>query len=176
MNCFAYGFRHYADFTGRDSRSRYWVFITSTQLVLVLLAMPAFVAFAGDLRELLQDFLLGQCVGMGPEELLNMEVMRPLVEDYFGEYFSAFGAEHSVATYFLLADVAWALLITIPTIAATVRRLRDAGQSLWWVLPPCLSFVPYIGVFATMLSIVTLALCCFGSALPPLPAPAAAED
>lgn len=60
----------------------------------------------------------------------------------------------------------WAVAIMLPTAATTVRRLRDAGQSPWWVLGPVAMLLPitivsHVGV---LVSIVTLVFCCLGSA------------
>jgi uncharacterized membrane protein YhaH (DUF805 family) len=43
------------------------------------------------------------------------------------------------------------LLLIIPTIAVTVRRLHDVGQSGWLVLVLIvLSIIPFLGVFAAI--------------------------
>ena len=167
MNGFVHGFRHYADFSGRDSRSLYWSFIVGTHTVLILLALPAHImlmlALPGFLEELFSTFTLAEV-----EDIVTM-VQGNEFSQFVTTYFTEFFVGNLCAMGCLIAAGVWALIITVPTVAATVRRLRDAGQSPWWVLPPCLSFVPLLGSVACVLSVVTLVYCCFGSAPPPVP-------
>ena len=51
------------------------------------------------------------------------------------------GALGAVIALAMIVAALWAV------IATTVRRLRDAGLSLWWVLA---TLVPYIGTVATI--------------------------
>ena len=175
MSGFLHGFRHYADFSGRDARGLYWEFIVGTHAVLVLLALPAYVA----LLMALPDFLCELLSTFTPEEVEDVFFMLRNEEFslFISSYFSEFLAGNLCATGCLFAAGVWALIIMLPTVAATVRRLRDAGQSPWWVLPPCFSLVPLLGSVASVLSVVTLVFCCFRSAPPPVPElPGAAGD
>jgi uncharacterized membrane protein YhaH (DUF805 family) len=49
--------------------------------------------------------------------------------------------------YGALLTVAIAIAITWLSLSTIVRRLRDAGLSVWWVL---LTLVPYVGGIATI--------------------------
>ena len=51
------------------------------------------------------------------------------------------GALGAIITLAMIVAALWAV------IATTVRRLRDAGLNLWWVLA---TLVPYIGTVATI--------------------------
>ena len=167
-----HGFRRYFDFSGRDSRSLYWAFIISTHMVFILLLMPAVIAFMTELHDLLEE-LLSQA--LLPE--VDPAYFLGYAAAYFIDYFADFAENHPFGFYSFALGILWVLLIIIPTVSATVRRLRDAGQNPWWVLPPCLSFVPVISIITSALSIVTLIYCCFGSApptgqsIPPTPEP-----
>lgn len=40
------------------------------------------------------------------------------------------------------------LLVLIPSISITVRRLRDAGLSVWWIL---IGLIPFLGALALLI-------------------------
>ena len=103
MKGLLHGFRHYADFSGRDSRSLYWSFIIGTHFVLILLALPAIVAFMLDLQELLTGFLMRSF-------FMDMDEMLSFANEYFMEYCAAFTIEHGVATWCLLSAGVWGCL------------------------------------------------------------------
>ena len=48
----------------------------------------------------------------------------------------------------------WSLVVFIPGLAVSVRRLHDIGRSGWWLL---LSLIPLVG------SIILIIWCCFDS-------------
>lgn len=48
-------------------------------------------------------------------------------------------------TVFLIAIVVFALLLAIPNLAVTVRRLHDTDRSGWWYLLTVIPIVSYVG-------------------------------
>lgn len=157
INGLLHGFRHYFDFSGRDSRSLFWGFIISTQLITIVpLALPVVIAFMFEMCEPLQSFFSNM-------SLLDCDELADYASEFFGAYFADSRMLRYVYVYSLGAATLWWVLIFIPTIAATVRRLRDAGQSPWWALSLFLCHVPAVSRLACVLSVVTLILCCFNS-------------
>jgi uncharacterized membrane protein YhaH (DUF805 family) len=114
------GFKKYAKFTGRASRSEYWWWTLFTAASFIVLGVPTFV---------------------------------------IGVETSPDGGETpgAPAVPLIVALVLFYLAIVVPTIAVTVRRLHDTGQSGWMFL---LSLIPWVG--ALILLVFTV--------LPPSPA------
>ncbi len=76
-------------------------------------------------------------------------------QEYWAVILSAFVA-YIVAFTLILMDAGWvgpliALWLTVATLwallAVTVKRLRDAGLSIWWIL---VTLVPYAGTIASI--------------------------
>jgi uncharacterized membrane protein YhaH (DUF805 family) len=114
------GFKKYAKFDGRASRSEYWWWTLFTTASFFVLGVPAFV--------------------------IGMET-------------SPDGGETpgAPAVPLIVALVLFYLAILVPSIAVTVRRLHDIGQSGWMFL---LTLIPWVG--GLILLVFTL--------LPPSPA------
>ena len=170
-----HGFRHYADFNGQDKRAVFWKFIGVTQLALVALLLPGIVVCIQCWQAMVEDervldsvvFLL---------QAPSAASLRELGQAAYGsamQFFSRPEVDFSFVAVCCILAVGWALMIALPTLSAMVRRLRDAGKSPWWALPPCLAFVPLPGIMdiGMLLSIVTLVYCSLESApsLPPVP-------
>ena len=176
MSSLCHGFRHYIDFSGRDNRALFWGFIISTHVIFCLLLIPVFICFPLACFSLIR-FLL-ECVGSAA----GAGAASPSLTTPFAGLSSMYPNLIACGASVLVAYL-WLLAIVVPTISATVRRLRDAGQSPWWVLPPCLVLAPSapllgsIGWLALPLCCVTFVLCCLPSkpvtadkgSLPPLP-------
>lgn len=63
---------------------------------------------------------------------------------YFVLFNFIFGAFLSIfKNYFLLPYVVYALIVFIPGVSLSVRRLHDVGVSGWWLF---VLFIPYIGI------------------------------
>lgn len=159
MKGFIHGFRHYIDFAGRDSRSLFWGFIIGTHLVFLLLLIPLLVFLVRFVLGMQHALLLPDGPKTCPAELA--ELVRGCSQQ-----------GGVTALLCLCAALGWLLVILLPTVAATVRRLRDAGQSPWWVLPPVLSCLPiasFLGLWPLLFSLVTLVLTCLPTrpAIPP---------
>ena len=74
-------------------------------------------------------------------------------------------AQHSVYTGSSLASV-WSIAVLLPTLAVTVRRLRDAGHGwghLFWILLP-------------IAGLIVLIVLCAERSTPILPAPDSPDD
>lgn len=178
MKSLLYGFQHYVDFSGKDSRSTYWGFIVGTHLILILLLLPSICLLMNCIIELfqtpqmaslLQDAANGQSVP--PEEV--QELSANIVS-------SRLSNTTQMSIWVRICTplaILWFIGILLPTISATARRLRDAGQSPWWAAAPAATFLPLVGGFASLLSLVTLIMCFLPTAqdtapdatLPPMP-------
>ncbi len=178
MNIFeslAEGFRGYIHFRGRMARASYWNFIISTHLLVFLLLLPAFVEFMKFYRFLLEDSrVLDLLTARVNPALIDLEeYLVRIVQEMGAEYLAAGNHDFTWAIAGLVAAFAVGVVILLPTVSATVRRLRDAGQSVWWILPPLVAVLPlpFVGVVAQLLTLVTLGLCCMSSKpeLPDIP-------
>jgi uncharacterized membrane protein YhaH (DUF805 family) len=115
--------RKYADFSGRARRSEYWWFYLALQLIML--------PFAGAF--MVADLMLFVGADYRPDGTMSLS-----------------GADFAplVVTFALMMIVS--LAFTLPSYAATVRRLHDMGQSGLWVL---LGFVG-LGLVATVMCIM----------------------
>ncbi len=168
--------RHYADFRGRTTRREFWVFVTLTQGIVLLLLLPAWFLLLELLRTVLEsprvlDILVAAI--QYPQDAYDL--LRDDLPAALLPYGEEFWHETLPASPTTLICTSLALLLTLflilPTLSITVRRLRDSGHSAWWVLPPCLTLIPLpiLADFALLGTIVTLAFCCQKSAAPSLP-------
>lgn len=176
MKHLAAGFRNYIEFTGRSTRVAFWQFVGITQTIMLILLLPALYAcvqfwvYVNGQAEYL-DFAVGIITDPihalpGATEYLYDMISR-MAESYFAEPW----VTNPIAMWSLVVAGVWGLIIALPTLAITVRRLRDAGASIWWTLPPLISFIPVfpLGQIGLILSLITLIECCRGSQLPPVP-------
>lgn len=159
-------FRHYADFSGRTQRRAFWDFITATHTLLILLLLPAFAALLELLRALTEDVaVLDAAVAIicTPSEAQQLAQSRllPAVEDVALPFVQDFAASHTLAAVTLALATLWAAVLIAPTAAATVRRLRDAGQSPWWVLALPMACIPEMicNAIGSTLCMVLFILC-----------------
>lgn len=115
----------YADFSGRARRSEYWWFYLALQLIMLPFILAFFVAYV----------ML----------FINLETST----NYDGSVsFSGANFVPLIVVFALMMIVS--LAFTLPSYAATVRRLHDMGQSGMWVL---LNFVG-LGIVATIMCIL----------------------
>lgn len=149
MKALIHGFRHYADFSGRDRCGKFWGFIFSCFIISLLLMLPVVLTGLQLITALI-------------EALIQKKAAAPAEGDMLRHLLS----QSIVMIICMILMILWWLATLIPTAAATVRRLRDAGQSPWWVLPPLFTCTPLsaltsgLGAWPWLLSMVTLILCC----------------
>ena len=124
MKWFIKCLKKYFDFRGRATRREFWLFVLSVFVLKVLLTCFSFI-FGGGMPVL------------GFVETLPTELMPSSIDA--GIFFSG-----------LIGLVG--LLLIIPTLSVTARRLRDAGRSPWWLL------VYFIVTIGSLLSAVYFAL------------------
>lgn len=161
-----HGFRHYADFSGRDSRRVFWNFIIATHLVFILLLLPGIAALLAFWRTLLEDEFIVQTLAyalMGDMQCLFEAEVLAAVQDVASEFWGDPWGDHPAACLFSLLAGLWALAIIVPSLSATARRLRDAGYSPWWAAVFPLSAVCPL-MLGVVLSVVGLVLCCLPGA------------
>lgn len=53
--------------------------------------------------------------------------------------------------FFFAVTIIFALILFVPTLAVTARRLHDTGRSGWWQLT---AYIPYVGFIASIILIV----------------------
>lgn len=159
-------FRHYADFSGRTQRRAFWDFITTTHTLLILLLLPAFAAMLELLRTLTEDVaVLDAAVAIirTPSEAQHLAQSRllPAVEDVALPFVQDFATSHAFAAATLALAALWLAALIAPTAAATVRRLRDAGQSPLWVLALPMACIPEMicNAIGSTLCMVLFILC-----------------
>lgn len=153
------GFLHYADFSGRATRALFWNFVIGTHLLILLCMLPAMLEFFRFYDFLLHDTrFIDLILGDG---MIASDAVMAVVQELGQEYAAAHGPFYLELAGMVLGAVL-ALVVLLPTIAITVRRLRDAGCSVMWVWPPVLSLlpIPYLSTLALLLSAVTLVMCC----------------
>lgn len=122
-------FRRTFDFTGRSRRREYWLFALLTVIVSGVLAAIAF--GTGNTLERLALADPDDPLAMYPIMFGGVGILMPI----------------------------WWLIILIPTIAVTVRRLHDRNLSGWWYLGfVLLSLLPVVGFLASIAFIVVMAL------------------
>ncbi len=171
----AEGFRGYACFHGRMARASFWNFVISTHLLIFLLLLPAFVEFMKFYRFMLEDSrVLDLLTARVNPALIDLEeYLARTVLELGEEYLAAGNHDFTWPIVGLVAACVVGVVVLLPTISATVRRLRDAGQSVWWVLPPLMAVlpIPFVGMVAQLLTLVTLGMCCMASKpeLPDIP-------
>lgn len=170
--------RHYADFRGFTPRKLFWEFITLSQGAVILLLLPAWLLLLEFLRAVLESpRVLDVLVAMVSQPQDAPLLLREDLPDALRPYGEELLHETLPDSPFTLCCTALSLLLALffllPTLSITVRRLRDSGHSAWWVLPPCLAFIPLplLADIALVGTIVTLIFCCQESAAPTLPPP-----
>lgn len=176
MHALLQGFRQYADFSGRTSRRDFWQFVSITQVILIILLLPAWFVFLEFFNELISNpqvldliFAIAQNPDIIHQELA--EEIAALWEPYAEELLTTYRL-HLICT---CVAAVWGLIIATPTLAITARRLKDTGHSRWWIGPLVFLFLPlpFIADIAFICSIITLVYCCQtgkkDEVLPPVP-------
>ena len=139
---------HYADFSGRSSRSDYWWVVLCHVIVTAPLVIIFWVSAVGSILSAAQD----TTYGYEPDP-------------------SAIFAGAGFAVIFIFILILYALATFVPNLAIIVRRLRDAGYH-WaflflYVGPFLLSFIPVLNIIAGLVSlpcsIALIVLLCQGS-------------
>lgn len=122
-------FKRYAEFTGRSRRMEFWMFALLNVTVYVVLFVIT--------------------IGSGAS-LTTLESADP--NDPFAPVAFLFGGAG-------ILILIWWLVILVPTIAVSVRRLHDRDMSGWWYLGFIIaSFIPYIGFVAGIAFLVIMLL------------------
>lgn len=139
---------HYADFSGRSSRSDYWWVVLCHIIVTAPLVIIFWVSALGSILSAAQD----ATYGYEPDS-------------------SAILAGAGFAVIFIFILILYALATFVPNLAIIVRRLRDAGYH-WaflflYVGPFLLSFIPVLNIITVLVSlpcgIALIVLLCQGS-------------
>ncbi|MBR5522386.1 MAG: DUF805 domain-containing protein [Akkermansia sp.] len=182
MKALLAGLRQYADFSGTTARKEFWAFISVTQVTLVILLLPAWLLFVQLFDELINHprildalFYICQTADIAWDYVFQelseaaAEVWEPFAESLL--------QDHPFSLICTALAALWGLILIIPTLAITARRLRDSGHCRWWLLPLIMMLIPLPGVadLGFIGSIITLIFCCQpsisdkDSPLPPVP-------
>ena len=115
----AYGmmFKNYSNFSGRSRRSEYWGAAVANFLIMLVAGFLAFFMFYD-----------------------HMVAIAPYLE-YTDDFSTVMRLIQPLMWYFVIF-ILYAIILIIPSISMTVRRLHDTGKSGWYYL---LSFIPYVG-------------------------------
>jgi len=116
--------KKYAKFRGRASRSEFWYFVLFSIIISFL---------AGVLGN-----ILGISYSIPIESVHLVKETGELVKTTIAEPIS-------------LLQIAFGLILFIPSIAISVRRLHDIGKSGWWYL---IAFIPLLGVLVLLIFFV----------------------
>lgn len=160
-------FRRYADFSGRMTRREFWNFIGATHSLFILLLLPPIIVLLEWTQSLLENpLVLDAIVAIieNPAEthgIVEEELLPELHSEAADFFLHDFPTQHPLATASSALALLWLLALVVPTLSATVRRLRDAGQSPFWVLAVPLSCIPepFCSSMGLMLSFVLFILC-----------------
>ena len=122
--------RRYVDFDGRSRRKEFWVF---SLLNLIVCAVLIGIGFGG--------FPLAAILSNDPDIFTGTPEMSTL----------------TIISLILLGI--WALVMLVPSVAVTVRRLHDRNISGWWYLGLIvLSLIPVVGFGAAIAMLVIVLL------------------
>ncbi len=145
MNYMIMPFRRYFDFQGRSRRMEFWMFFLLNFIISLVFTVVFIALFLGKLVELARRYgtYTYDSFSSGsfsydsawslyvPPEILLQEI-GPL----------------GIAMVVVLC--VYSLLIIIPGLAVTIRRLHDSDRSGWWVLLPYAFY--FMTAFATVLA------------------------
>jgi len=166
MEFFTSAIRHYADFKGRCSRKPFWMFVVTTHICLMLLFTPLLMAATGVYCNLLighPDFnTFAESLALQDDfTQVHAEILCDMFCDIAQEGAELLLAEHLASVVCAGIGVLLGLFLFVPSLSITVRRMRDAAQSPWWVYLSLMSFLPLpiASQLGALFSIVVFILC-----------------
>ncbi|ABC63894.1 DUF805 domain-containing protein [Erythrobacter litoralis] len=122
-------FRRYFDFSGRSRRKEFWMFALLNVIVYAVLMVLMF------------------GLGSGTEAMLAADPDDPFA--IYGAMFGGLG----------ILILIWGLIVLIPSVAVSVRRLHDRDLSGWWYLAVIIgSLIPIVGFLVSIGFLVLMAL------------------
>lgn len=147
MEFFTSAIRHYADFKGRCARKPFWLFVVTTHVCLMLLFTPLLLAAAEVCSNLIVDH---PGFGAFAESLVmqddftqaHAEILHDMLCDTARVGAEILLSEHVASVVCAGVGVLLGLFLFVPSLSITVRRMRDAGQSPWWVYLSLMGFLP----------------------------------
>lgn len=129
MKCFSYigkCFKHYVDFKGRANRCEFWSFTIFCSIITTLLVVCDNHFFPENWHHGIIGLILESMTsGYSLPYLLNWYEQHPDVPEGFG-----------------IVTSIWAIIILLPSIALSVRRMHDINMTGWFVV---VAYVPVIG-------------------------------
>ena len=128
MNWFIKCFKQYADFKGRARRREFWWFTLINFIIIFILVIGMIVPLVGSL--------------LNNPEFMEMASDSSFDAQTYGSEFEADIYRQMLHTPFFYIYVIYALIILVPSLAVTVRRLHDTGRSGWWALLILVGYLP----------------------------------
>lgn len=141
MNWFIKCFKQYADFKGRARRREFWWFTLINFIIMFVMMIFMMVPMV---KGMINDPEMMEAINDA-----GVYGSTALDDDYTKQMYSLM--MHSTAFYVYCI---FCLLILLPSLAVTVRRLHDTGRSGWWFVPL------YVGMLLN--NIPTLFSCSIG--------------
>ncbi|MEP3421847.1 MAG: DUF805 domain-containing protein [Erythrobacter sp.] len=129
--------KRYVDFEGRSRRMEFWSFALLLFAVFLIFAGPFYFSFFTAIFSV-------NPTGPGSEEAMAEAILASFT---------------TMNTIGLIVSTIFSLVVLIPWIAVTVRRLHDLGQSGWWYLGVIVaSMIPFVGLLTSLAFLVVLLL------------------
>ncbi|MDR3294137.1 MAG: DUF805 domain-containing protein [Clostridiales bacterium] len=141
MRYYFRAFKKYADFSGRASRKEFWLFQLFNFLIATAFSIALMVLLYTPLVQATIDF--GLAVEAAAE---NAEAVVSAQSAYLDEIVRMF--TNLPVLIVALVSMLYSLVIFIPSLAITVRRLHDSGKSGACYI---LTFTPYIASIIIMI-------------------------
>lgn len=145
-------FRRYFDFQGRSRRLEFWMFALLNICVFILFGIIFTALFVGVLFQLGRDYGYENYERIGSQgyQVGWTSDIPPAV---------LFDAVGPIGTTLLVAVTLYSLLIFIPALAVTIRRLHDSDRTGWWAaIPYGLNLILLLLTFAAVAAPAALAL------------------
>ena len=106
-------FKKYGTFSGRSRRQEYWLATLANYILIMIWYL-----FVG---------------------IFISNLLRP---SYYGDYYQSVRSAENMLIFMIVVIAIYGLVILVPSLALTVRRLHDTGRSGAWCF---ISLVPYVG-------------------------------
>ena len=137
MNYMLMPLRRYADFQGRSRRKEFWLFNLAQAIVWVVIGGLFLLSFLPAMSSVCAQAANGDFDGLGGGGTLDCngdtyEVPASVVAGVMGASMGIVG---------IVALLYW-LIMVIPSMAVTIRRLHDQDKSGWFIL---LGLIPFVG-------------------------------
>jgi len=161
MNYMLMPLRRYADFNGRSRRKEYWLWQLFNLIIFSLLVIPLIASFFSAMSRVNERGGVTRADSYSSSYESGSDSTSSTDSDSAFSYESgaSYSAKYDVDPFMLMDELGtlpwiligllslWSLVIFIPTLAVTIRRLHDQDKSGWMYL---LVFVPIVGAIIVL--------------------------